>query len=67
MQAWLKPGVCFLFGLQALRTSAAAPHERKACAHRLAANERVSRAGDIKVLEWLIDACLLQLSSLPTR
>ncbi|KAF5830023.1 hypothetical protein DUNSADRAFT_15167 [Dunaliella salina] len=52
--------------LQALRTAAATPHQRKTCAHKLAANERISREGDLRVLGWLLDACLLQLSSLPT-
>eukprot|EP00967_Tisochrysis_lutea_P065821 scaffold85655_cov17-Tisochrysis_lutea.AAC.1 len=46
----------------ALRTAAATPHQRKACAHKLAANERISRDGDLRVLGWLLDACLLQLS-----
>jgi len=70
----LSPCDCFLHTngapswplLQALRTAAATPHQRKACAHKLAANERISRDGDLRVLGWLLDACLLQLSGLPT-
>jgi len=52
---------------QALRLAAVPAHERKACAHKLAANERISVLCDVRVLEWILDACLLQLSSLHSR
>lgn len=71
---WLTPATAFLHHdgspswelLRGLRAAAASPAERKAHGAALACGARVSRAGDARVAQWLVDACLLQLASLPS-